>query len=90
LAITSAVLLERDAVSRVLIVDLDVHQGDGTAAILAHEPRAFTMSVHAAANFPFNKQVGLRLISWEIGMRSYSLLYLVGTGNGLKVEHVEW
>lgn len=57
LAVTSAVLLERGAVSRVLIVDLDVHQGDGTAAILAHEPRVFTMSVHAASNFPAKKQV---------------------------------
>ncbi|GAQ87064.1 histone deacetylase [Klebsormidium nitens] len=56
LAVTSAVLLERGAVSRVLIVDLDVHQGDGTAAILAHEPRVFTMSVHAASNFPAKKQ----------------------------------
>ena len=39
---TSAALLARKEVDRVLIVDLDVHQGDGTAAMLAHEPRAFT------------------------------------------------
>eukprot|EP00762_Andalucia_godoyi_P000468 ANDGO_03128.mRNA.2 Uncharacterized protein SYNPCC7002_A1628 len=40
---------------RVLIIDLDVHQGDGTALILRHEPRAFTLSVHAARCFPFRK-----------------------------------
>jgi acetoin utilization deacetylase AcuC-like enzyme len=87
--VTSAVLLERGAVSRVLIVDLDVHQGDGTAAILAHEPRLFIMSVHAAASFPANKQVGIQLLSGEIGTEQYSLLYLVGAGNGLKVGDVE-
>jgi acetoin utilization deacetylase AcuC-like enzyme len=75
-------------VSRVLIVDLDVHQGDGTAAILAHEPRAFTMSVHATANFPANKQVGVQLISGEIAMEQYSPP-LVGAGNGLEVGHGE-
>jgi acetoin utilization deacetylase AcuC-like enzyme len=86
--VTSAALLERGAVSRVLIVDLDVHQGDGTAAILAHEPRVFTMSVHAASNFPANKQVGFQLISREIGTEQYSLS-LVGAGNGLEVGDVE-
>ena len=38
-----------DAEARVLVVDLDVHQGDGTAQILEHEPRCFTWSVHCAA-----------------------------------------
>lgn len=41
---------------RVLVLDLDVHQGDGTAAILAREPRVVTVSVHARLNFPFHKQ----------------------------------
>ncbi|MEM6787939.1 MAG: histone deacetylase [Myxococcota bacterium] len=41
---------------RVLVIDLDVHQGDGTAALLADEPAAFTFSVHCAKNFPFRKQ----------------------------------
>ena len=39
-----------------MIVDLDVHQGDGTAAIFAGDPRVFTLSVHAASNFPLRKQ----------------------------------
>ena len=38
---------------RVLVVDLDVHQGDGTAEILRDEPRALTFSLHCADNFPF-------------------------------------
>lgn len=40
-----------------LVVDLDVHQGDGTAAILSEEPRAFTLSMHCGANFPARKQL---------------------------------
>nr|WP_280985077.1 histone deacetylase [Deinococcus maricopensis] len=42
--------------TRVLILDLDVHQGNGTAAMLAGEPRAFTLSVHAERNYPFRKE----------------------------------
>ena len=42
---------------RVLIVDLDVHQGDGTAAIFRDDPTVFTFSIHCGANFPVRKQV---------------------------------
>ena len=40
----------------VAIVDLDVHQGNGTATILAHDPSVFTLSIHGATNFPFRKE----------------------------------
>jgi acetoin utilization deacetylase AcuC-like enzyme len=42
---------------RVLIVDLDVHQGDGTAAIFADDPSVYTLSFHCGKNFPFRKSV---------------------------------
>ncbi len=51
-AVAARRLLDEGAVSRVLVVDLDVHQGDGTAFIFADEPRVFTWSVHGAKNFP--------------------------------------
>lgn len=41
---------------QVAVVDLDVHQGDGTAFILGHEPDVFTLSLHGAKNFPVRKQ----------------------------------
>ncbi|MEO7851845.1 MAG: histone deacetylase [Rubrivivax sp.] len=41
---------------RVLVIDLDVHQGNGTAAIFADDPTVFTLSLHAAKNFPARKQ----------------------------------
>jgi acetoin utilization deacetylase AcuC-like enzyme len=43
-------------VRRVAIIDCDVHQGNGTAAILADDPTIFTFSIHGARNFPFHKE----------------------------------
>lgn len=54
-AVAASALLAEAAVSRILVVDLDVHQGDGTAALMADEPRVFTFSMHAAKNFPARK-----------------------------------
>jgi len=49
-------VLQRDRlVKRALVVDLDVHQGDGTAAIFGDDPSVTTFSMHGATNFPFRK-----------------------------------
>jgi acetoin utilization deacetylase AcuC-like enzyme len=48
----------RRALLRVAIIDLDVHQGDGTAAIFRDDPTVFTLSMHAKRNFPARKQPG--------------------------------
>jgi acetoin utilization deacetylase AcuC-like enzyme len=56
MAVSAAWLLERHPSLRIAIIDLDVHQGDGTAAIFAEEPRVFSLSLHGAHNFPFRKQ----------------------------------
>ncbi len=56
LAVATRIAQRDHGVQRVLIVDLDVHQGDGTAALLAADPTVFTFSMHCAENFPFRKQ----------------------------------
>lgn len=56
LAVTAKTLLAQSKVSSILILDCDVHQGDGTAAILRDEPRAITCSLHCEKNFPARKQ----------------------------------
>ncbi|MEA5508157.1 histone deacetylase [Crocosphaera sp. UHCC 0190] len=56
LAIAVRVLQQLKLVKKVLIVDLDVHQGDGTAWIFKDEPTVFTFSMHCEANFPAKKQ----------------------------------
>jgi acetoin utilization deacetylase AcuC-like enzyme len=55
-AVAASLLLAEGLIGRALVVDLDVHQGDGTAAILARDTRVFTFSVHCRANFPARKQ----------------------------------
>lgn len=54
-AVAARVLLAEGIVRQLMVIDLDVHQGDATAAIFAGEPRVFTLSVHCASNFPLRK-----------------------------------
>lgn len=55
-AITANLLLERGMCRKILIVDLDVHQGNGTAKIFENDPRVFTFSMHGARNYPTKKE----------------------------------
>jgi acetoin utilization deacetylase AcuC-like enzyme len=57
-----------------LIIDLDVHQGDGTAAILQDDPSIFTFSMHCAANFPFHKQISDLDVALPVGMENENYL----------------
>src|SRR3954466_12788290 len=54
-AVSVARLRAEGLVRRVLVVDCDVHQGDGTAQILGPDPQAFTLSLHGARNYPFER-----------------------------------
>jgi acetoin utilization deacetylase AcuC-like enzyme len=55
-AVAVRVLQREGAITRALIVDLDVHQGNGTAKIFEDDPDVFTFSIHGANNYPFQKQ----------------------------------
>ncbi len=55
-AVAALSAVQRWGVERVLVCDLDVHQGNGTAAILAEHPQVFTFSMHGARNYPARKQ----------------------------------
>ena len=55
-AIAANYLLSNSLADRILIIDLDVHQGNGTAEIFSREERVFTFSMHAEKNFPFRKE----------------------------------
>ncbi|WP_028055976.1 histone deacetylase [Sphingobium bisphenolivorans] len=56
LAIAANRLIAEGDARRILILDLDVHQGDGTAALMAGRDEVFTLSIHADKNFPTRKQ----------------------------------
>ncbi|MEB3255061.1 MAG: histone deacetylase [Synechococcaceae cyanobacterium] len=77
-AVAARVLLENGAVRRLLVVDLDVHQGDGTAWIFAQEPRVFTFSAHAVNNFPARKQQSDLDLPLPDGMEDDEYLAAVG------------
>jgi len=55
-AVAARAMQAEGRVRRIAIIDCDVHQGDGTAAILAGDETIFTFSIHGANNFPFRKQ----------------------------------
>jgi acetoin utilization deacetylase AcuC-like enzyme len=55
-AIAANYLLNTELYRSILIIDLDVHQGNGTAQIFENEPRVFTFSMHGDKNFPFRKE----------------------------------
>ncbi|MEM6316167.1 MAG: histone deacetylase [Bacteroidota bacterium] len=56
IGIAANYLLKKGLVRQVLVVDLDVHQGDGTAQIFLDQPKVFTFSMHGAKNYPLRKQ----------------------------------
>lgn len=55
-AVAAHYLLANQLVSQILVVDLDVHQGNGTALIFENEPRVFTFSMHGKENYPLKKE----------------------------------
>lgn len=56
IAVAARVLLAEGLIRRAAVIDLDVHQGNGTASIFAGDPLVFTFSMHGEKNFPFRKQ----------------------------------
>jgi acetoin utilization deacetylase AcuC-like enzyme len=79
LAIAARVLLELQQVQSILIVDLDVHQGDGTAFIFQNEPRVFTFSMHCEVNFPGTKQISNVDVPLPEGMEDDEYLQTLST-----------
>ena len=67
IAIAAAHLLHHGRARQVLIIDLDVHQGDGTASLFQHEPRVFTFSMHAGANYPLRKEQSDLDVALDLG-----------------------
>ncbi|GMH42386.1 hypothetical protein BSKO_10305 [Bryopsis sp. KO-2023] len=77
LAVTAKILLNTGLANRILILDLDVHQGDGTASIFSNEPRVFCISVHCESNFPARKQQSDLDIGLPDGMQDEEYLKVI-------------
>jgi len=63
-AVAAQYLLDHGKAGQVLFIDLDVHQGNGTADIFRDEERVFTFSMHGKHNYPFHKEKS----DWDIGL----------------------
>jgi acetoin utilization deacetylase AcuC-like enzyme len=79
-AVAARAMQAEGRVGRVVILDCDVHQGNGTASILADDPTIFTFSIHGAKNFPFDKERGDLDIELEDGTDDDSYLALLEAG----------
>ncbi len=77
LAVAAKALIAQGKAGRILIFDCDVHQGDGTAAILADDPRIFTCSVHCEKNFPHHKPPSDLDVGLPKGMQDEAYLQVV-------------
>jgi acetoin utilization deacetylase AcuC-like enzyme len=79
IAVSIRALQAEGAIGRAAVVDLDVHQGNGTAAVFAGDPSVFTFSMHGEHNFPFRKQCS----SLDVGLPD-------GTGDGPYLDALVW
>jgi len=80
-AVAGSVLQAADLAEKILVIDTDVHQGNGTAFIFRKDPTVFTFSIHGKNNFPFNKQEGDLDVSLEDGTGDQA--YLEALRHGL-------
>ncbi len=71
-------------IKRVLILDCDVHQGNGTAALLQKDPNVFTFSIHGKNNFPFRKEKSDLDIALDDG--TDDRVYLDALDNGIRAS----
>jgi acetoin utilization deacetylase AcuC-like enzyme len=78
-AVAATVLLRDNAIARAAVVDCDVHQGNGTAAIFRDEPAVFTFSLHGEKNFPFRKEVSDLDVTFADGAGDAEYLDALGT-----------
>lgn len=74
-AVGARYLLKRELVKKILIVDLDVHQGNGTAEIFRNDPDVFTFSMHGKNNYPFQKEASDLDLPLETGIEDAKYLH---------------
>ena len=77
IAIASNYLLHQQLAKQILIIDLDVHQGNGTAHIFQHDHRVFTFSMHGAKNYPMQKERSDLDIGLPDGITDYPYLRIL-------------
>jgi acetoin utilization deacetylase AcuC-like enzyme len=77
IAVAANYLIDRKKVSQILIIDLDVHQGNGTASIFQSNQSVFTFSMHGKDNYPFHKELSDMDVPLENGISDEDYLALL-------------
>lgn len=89
MAVASNYLLRKKIVNKVLIIDLDVHQGNGTAKLFEQEKRVFTFSMHGEHNYPFHKEKSDLDIPLKDGTDDKVYLSLLGNALPQLIKEVQ-
>lgn len=89
IAVAANYLLDTNQARKVLVVDLDVHQGNGTAEIFRHESRVFTFSMHGANNYPLQKETSDLDIGLPDGADDKFYLATLQSNLGNLIDNVE-
>jgi acetoin utilization deacetylase AcuC-like enzyme len=85
-AVAARAMQAEGRVRRIAILDCDVHQGNGTAAIFADDPSVFTFSIHGAKNYPFHKEQSDLDIELPDGTGDEAYLEALGKGLSLALK----
>ncbi len=88
-AIAANYLLDKKTAKKILIIDLDVHQGNGTAAIFQNNPNVFTFSMHGAHNYPFRKEQSDLDIGLQDGISGIEYLQILNDNLPLLIGKVQ-
>jgi acetoin utilization deacetylase AcuC-like enzyme len=88
-AVAARTMQAEERVHRVVILDCDVHQGNGSAVIFANDPTVFTFSIHGAKNFPFHKEHGDLDIALPDGSGDEAFLEAIYMGIPQAVERAQ-
>jgi acetoin utilization deacetylase AcuC-like enzyme len=83
-------LLKKKKASKIAIIDLDVHQGNGTASIFKNNPNVVTFSMHGKNNFPFKKEESNLDIELEDGISDENYLQKLAQGLDLMLSEHEF
>ncbi|MBK6266283.1 histone deacetylase [Marivirga sp. S37H4] len=89
IAIASNYLLANNKVNQILVVDLDVHQGNGTAEIFKYESRVFTFSMHGKSNYPMHKEQSDLDIALEDGCDDKTYLKILDQSLPRLIDEVQ-
>ena len=76
-AVASYYAIEKFQMNQILVIDLDVHQGNGTASIFREENRVYTFSMHCKKNYPFKKEISDLDVELDDGVKDVEYLKIL-------------